>query len=49
MNAVPSASRARTDHRAPGSLWPERRSLVISDMAVYDYVSWFYYWLHGWN
>jgi uncharacterized SAM-binding protein YcdF (DUF218 family) len=49
VNAVPSASRARTDPGAQWSLWPERQSLVASDLAVYDYVSWLYYRLHGWN
>jgi len=47
--AVPSASRLRTDHRVPGSLWPDRESLVISDNVVYDYVGWVYYRLRGWN
>jgi hypothetical protein len=46
---VPSASRARTDPGAQWSLWPERQSLVASDLAVYEYVSRFYYRLHGWN
>lgn len=47
--AVPSASRLRADRRVPGSLWPDRESLVISDDAVYGYVGCLYYRLRGWN
>ena len=36
---------------ADGSLWspmPERASLLISDLAIYDYAAWVYYWSNGW-
>jgi uncharacterized SAM-binding protein YcdF (DUF218 family) len=49
IDAIPSASRLRTDQRASISLWPDRESLIISDDAVYDFVSRLYYRLRGWN
>lgn len=48
IDALPSAA-SLTAKESPGSLWPDHDSLVASDNAVYDYVSWLYYRLRGWT
>jgi uncharacterized SAM-binding protein YcdF (DUF218 family) len=48
IDAVPAPSRLRGD-RPVLSLWPDRESLVVSDDALYGYVSWYYYRLRGWT
>lgn len=49
LDPVPSAARQSGDHEM--SLWsimPTRRSLNISDTALYDYMATVYYWMRGW-
>ncbi|MCC7418410.1 MAG: YdcF family protein [Acidobacteria bacterium] len=49
MAPIPSASRLRSEQ--DDELWtlvPERKALLISDAAIYEYAAWSYYWLRGW-
>ena len=49
LDPVPSVSRLRSEH-APSTAWwlPNHESLTLSDLAVYGYASWLYYWWNGW-
>ena len=49
MSPVPSASRLRSEQDE--DLWtvmPDRKVLVISDSAIYEYAAWIYYKARGW-
>jgi uncharacterized SAM-binding protein YcdF (DUF218 family) len=49
LHPVPSVSRMRSE-QAPRMAWwlPNDESLSHSDMAVYSYAAWVYYWWSGW-
>lgn len=49
LNPVPSASASRGE--SDDSFWtftPDRESLGISDIALYESAAWLYYWWRGW-
>lgn len=50
LDPVPSVSRMRSEHlRPPPFFLPNDESLYFSDMAIYSYAAWLYYWWNGWT
>lgn len=46
---VPSASRLRSEQdRDMWTILPDRKTLMISDAAIYEYAAWIYYRARGW-
>jgi uncharacterized SAM-binding protein YcdF (DUF218 family) len=49
FDPIPSVSRLRSEHLDPLPwLLPNDESISLSNQAVYEYVAWVDYWLHGW-
>ena len=49
FDPVPSVSPLRSDQLTTGPLfWPDDDALVLSNMALYDYAAYAYYWARGW-
>ena len=48
LHPMPSASSFSSDDDALWNLLPKRRSLMLSDSAIYEYAAWVYYWARGW-
>jgi uncharacterized SAM-binding protein YcdF (DUF218 family) len=50
LDPVPSVSRMRSEHLAsPPFFLPNDESLYFSDLAIYSYAAWVYYWWNGWT
>jgi uncharacterized SAM-binding protein YcdF (DUF218 family) len=48
LSPIPSVAPFRSERDGiPPALLPDQRSLLISDMALYDWAAWFYYRLSG--
>jgi uncharacterized SAM-binding protein YcdF (DUF218 family) len=49
LGPVPSASRLRSrQDRDVWTLMPDRKALIVSDAAIYEYIAWAYYRARGW-
>lgn len=51
LDPIPSSAPLKSDASTPlfWTIIPDRQSLSISDVAVYDYAAWAYYWARGWQ
>jgi uncharacterized SAM-binding protein YcdF (DUF218 family) len=50
IDATPFPARFRSELADPSSAWlPNGSALKASEIAIYDYFGWVYYWLRGWT
>jgi uncharacterized SAM-binding protein YcdF (DUF218 family) len=50
LDPIPSMARVRSDAQSPPPWWlPNKESMRLSDVALYDYAANVYYWLRGWT
>jgi uncharacterized SAM-binding protein YcdF (DUF218 family) len=50
LDPIPSVAPIRSDNlRRPPWLLPNDDSVTLSDMALYEYAAWAYYWWRGWT